>query len=325
MSVHVQGSNIGEAWLASLEALSRNHWDIVNLTVTIENPAVEDLGIRRTLELELARRVRANVKPAPQSVHTVANTIFPLSLYVAGREDAAQRFFEAAIAGQRSRHGTSARWGTYIGRLLDYPGPKGRANQLKLLLAQLRAEGTQWKDRYELAVSIPAEDGPPDPDDGWLDTAGAAVSDWSLSMGARPAPPSKGAERHAARSLTDLRTISDPHSDHHARGGPCLAHISLTMIDERLHMTALYRRQSYVSRAYGNFLGLARLQHFLAAESAHQVGELMVVATHAEADGTGRRNLLGAASAARGESRAIEFQARELGASWRDLDLPQVS
>src|SRR4051794_10990498 len=211
MSVHVRGSNIGEAWLASFEALNEHRWDLVNLTVTIDDPCVEDLGVRRALELELARRLRAGVQPAPQSLHTVANTIFPLSLYVPGRGDAAQRFFDAAIAGQRSRHGASARWGTYIGRFLDYPGPKGRANQLELVLAQLRSEGAQWKDRYELAVSIPAEDGPPDPNDEWQDIAGTATSNGSLSRNTRPVQRlGSGAERQAARSLTDLRVISDP-------------------------------------------------------------------------------------------------------------------
>jgi hypothetical protein len=311
MSVHVRGSNIGEAWLASFGALSEHRWDLVNLTVTIDDPCVEDLGIRRALELELARRLRAGVQPAPQSVHTVANTIFPLSLYVPGRGDAAQRFFDAAIAGQRSRHGSSARWGTYIGRFLDYPGPKGRANQLELLLTQLRTDGAQWKDRYELAASIPDQDGPPDPDDQWLEPAATG------SAASRP--------RRSAAAVHDLRVISDPRSDHHARGGPCLAHVSLTMIEDRLHMTAMYRRQSYVARAYGNFLGLARLQHFLAAESGHEVGELMIVATHAEAEGTGRSGLLAAASTAHSDIQPIEVHARGLGRSWRDLDLPQVS
>lgn len=310
MSVHVRGSNIGEAWLASLAALSEHRWDLVNLTVTIDDPSAEDLGVRRVLELELARRVHAGDRPAPQSVHTVANTLFPISLYVPGRADAAQRFFDAAIAGQRSRHGTSARWGTYIGRFLDYPGPKGKANQLDLLLRQLRSDGAQWKDRYELAASIPDRDGPPDEDDQWLESQATAGNSRS---------------RRSATPAHDLRVISDPRSDHHARGGPCLSHVSLTMIEGRLHMTALYRRQSYVARAYGNFLGLARLQHFLALESGHGIGELMIVATHAEAEGTGRGDLLAAASSAPSDIQPIEVQARGLGRSWRDLDLPRVS
>jgi len=301
MSVHVKACDIGGAWLAAVDALSRSHWDAVNLTVTITDPQTEDLGIREALEAELGRRLRTNVQPAPQSVHTVANTIFPVSLYVPGREDSVARFFEAALAGQRSRHGTSARWGTYIGRLLDYPGRKGPANQVELLLNQLRADGAQWKDRYELALTIPDHDRPPDPDDQWLEQ------------------PRRSTAAH------DLRVIADPRSDHHARGGPCLAHISLTRTDGRMHMTALYRRQTYVSRAYGNFLGLARLLTFLARESNHDVGELMIIASHAEADGSGRTALLSAAHTAQGGIHPIEAQARPLGASWRDLELPDVS
>jgi hypothetical protein len=321
MSVHVSGDNVGEAWLASLEALSHCHWDAINLTVTINDPTTEDLGIRRALEAELARRLRGNAQPAPQSVHTVANTIFPLSLYVPGRNDSAARFFDAAIAGQRSRHGSSARWGTYIGRLVDYPGPKGKANQLELLLAQLRAGGSQWKDRYELAVTIPDRDGPADPDDQWSEPATAFTRTKTTRQRA-----SAPADADEVRSGThDLRVISDPRSDHHARGGPCLSHISLTMIDSHLHMTALYRRQSYISRAYGNVLGLARLLHFLATESDHQVGELMIVASHAEADGAGCAAVLASATSAQRDVHPIEVQSRVLGASWRDLELPEVS
>ena len=325
MSVHVSGGDIGAAWLASLEALSHTHWEAVNLTVTINDPASEDLGIRRALEAELARRLRGNAQPAPQSVHTVANTIFPVSLYVPGRDDSAARFFDAAIAGQRSRHGSTARWGTYIGRLLDYPGPKGKANQLELLLNQLRAGGSQWKDRYELAVTIPDHDGPADSDDQWREPATAAPSALTRTRTTRQRASGPADPEQVGSGAHDLRVISDPRSDHHARGGPCLSHISLTMIDARLHMTALYRRQSYISRAYGNFLGLARLQQFLATESDHQVGELMIVASHAEADGAGCAPVMASATAAQGDVHPIEVQSRALGASWRDLELPQVS
>lgn len=305
MSVHVLAHDLGGAWLSAFEALVAGRGDLVNLTVTVTTPLIEDVGVRGAVEAELARRRARGAEPTPQSVHTVANTIFPISLYAPGRPNAADRFFTAAVCGQRSRHGTSARWGTYVGRLVDYPGPKGRANQLELVVKQLKSAGAAWKDRYELAVTVPDYDGPADPEDLWLDT-----------------PRSQQGQ---AASVRDLRVIADTRSDHHARGGPCLAHLSLTLFDGRLNMTALYRRQSYVARAYGNFVGLARLLHFLATEGGHEVGELMIVASHAEIDGGRRQELLRAAHQRQGRLQPVEVQARPFGASWRDLELPAMS
>lgn len=50
--------------------------------------------------------------------------------------------------------------------------------------------------------------------------------------------------------------------DRRRRGGPFLAHVSLTSVDGSLHLAALHRRHHYLARAYGNFLGLARLRNF---------------------------------------------------------------
>jgi thymidylate synthase len=67
---------------------------------------------------------------------------------------------------------------------------------------------------------------------------------------------------------------------------PCLAHLSLHLHDRRLHLQAVYRNEYLVGRAYGNFLGLAQLQSYIAGAVGLDVGELMVTAGHAELDGT---------------------------------------
>jgi hypothetical protein len=86
--------------------------------------------------------------------------------------------------------------------------------------------------------------------------------------------------------------VYDPLDDANVRMGfPCLSHISLKLDphERLLHLTALYRNQQYIERAYGNFLGLARLQAFVATEAELQVGELVCHATHAEIDHLGKR------------------------------------
>jgi len=72
--------------------------------------------------------------------------------------------------------------------------------------------------------------------------------------------------------------------DRRVRGFPCLVHIDLTLFGGRLSMAAVYRHQYLVTKAYGNLLGLTRLQAFLAQQSGYELGELVVHATMADAE-----------------------------------------
>lgn len=66
-------------------------------------------------------------------------------------------------------------------------------------------------------------------------------------------------------------------------GGPCLSHISFKAErGGKLHLTAVYRLHYYVQRAYGNLLGLARLQTFVAEQAGLTVGSLVCHSTRAE-------------------------------------------
>lgn len=296
MSVHVSGSNISDAWLNAVEELvSCRGAQAINFTVTVENPGLEVPPVRRALDIEVARLRDSGRLGFNKSVHTVANTIFPISLYRHGRPDA---FYKSALIGQSGRNGDLTSWGpnagTYAARLLRYPThDRGEFNQLKRILEFLNDE-TTWRDRYEIAfTSEPTDD-----------------------------------ELAAARFASASTFV--PAYDQAARGGQCLSHVSLTVSEGKLSMTALYRHQTYISRAYGNFLGLARLMHFLVKESAKnlEVGELMVVASHAEIDSgaRGAATTLVASSAATdlaGGAVPIEWQSRAFGSSWSDLDLPE--
>lgn len=94
---------------------------------------------------------------------------------------------------------------------------------------------------------------------------------------------------HALRCAYEL-AVYDPAEDARVRMGfPCLSHVSIKMdpAAHLVHLTALYRNQRYIERAYGNFLGLARLQAFIAREAGLEVGELVCHATHAQIDHLG--------------------------------------
>lgn len=49
-------------------------------------------------------------------------------------------------------------------------------------------------------------------------------------------------------------------------------------------LTALYRNHYYVARGLGNFIGLGRLQEFIAYQASVPVGPLTCISTHAEVD-----------------------------------------
>lgn len=110
-----------------------------------------------------------------------------------------------------------------------------------------------------------------------------------------------------------------------------MSHLSLNLSDGKLSMVALYRHQTYVSRAYGNLLGLARLMRFLAAECTKdlQVGELMVVASHAEIEQSARGSIASlldpTTNGATGAVGDIEWHGRPFGSAWSDLELPSIA
>jgi hypothetical protein len=69
------------------------------------------------------------------------------------------------------------------------------------------------------------------------------------------------------------------------RGQPCLSHLSFKVYhDGTLTLCGIYRSHFYISKAFGNFIGLAQLQSFVAAETGLAVGPLICYSTHARID-----------------------------------------
>jgi thymidylate synthase len=73
--------------------------------------------------------------------------------------------------------------------------------------------------------------------------------------------------------------------DTNAMSFPCLAHLSFHLHERRLHQQAVYRNEYLVGRAYGNYLGLAQLQAYIAKACGVEVGEFLVTIGHVELDG----------------------------------------
>ena len=65
----------------------------------------------------------------------------------------------------------------------------------------------------------------------------------------------------------------------------CLSFLSFKLTSEhRLLLTAVYRNHTYIAPGLGNFIGLGRLQAFVAQQSGATLGSLTCVSTHAEID-----------------------------------------
>jgi hypothetical protein len=81
-------------------------------------------------------------------------------------------------------------------------------------------------------------------------------------------------------------TIYDPARDAgKVSNRQCLSFLSFKLTDAKvLLLTVMYRNHAYVARGLGNFLGLGRLQAFVAAQSGAKLGSLTCISTHAMID-----------------------------------------
>jgi hypothetical protein len=76
-------------------------------------------------------------------------------------------------------------------------------------------------------------------------------------------------ERDGVRDSMLQAAVFDPRRDHTKSallGFPCLQHVSFVPTGEGLVMNAFYATQQLFNKAYGNYLGLARLCAFMAKE-----------------------------------------------------------
>lgn len=258
MAQFVNKPTLSHAWLAALGATLDAGGKDVHLVAQWRG-VEEDPGVRKLVDRFLAARRREYLAAKGErrqwtvwSVETVANTIFPIDLYLPEKgDDAIQLFTEFYLEGREFSRSVSPE-GEYCERLVAWPGPDGPINQLEVLAAKLR----KVRDRN-------------------VGGRGSLSSDYELGV-AHPA------------DAFDLR-IQAPGLNTSPYGFPCLSHVSVTIHHGELHLAAMYRNQHLVRKGYGNYLGLARLGSALAHEAGLPLGEVMVTATHADAEvGTAR-------------------------------------
>jgi hypothetical protein len=200
------------------------------------------------------------------SVSTVASTLFPSNLYpdpglvwhpdLAKADQqrldlAAEDLYEAyrtALPMIRTAHGNSH--GTYFGRLVSWPGKTSDGyNQLAVRVHQLRMQrrlGRAITNAADMVLDGPAEQA-------------TEIEDQGETTG---------------------QTLQIYHShDERTQAFPCLVHVDISVLDNRLSLLAVYRHWHLITKALGNLIGLSRLQHFLAQQTGYEVGEMVVHGT----------------------------------------------
>lgn len=266
MSKYVEPqANISTSWLETLKHVHDAGGRAVHVLSTVLDPTAADSpGIRAIVDEHLSVGMRGKVRIQP--VDTVAGTIFsPLyrspgfkwSPDLSAEDKAALNSAASALYQRYSKmlpHLTKFRansHGTYFGRMVSWPGKAGGGvNQVQDRIDALRSLRKRNVKTFNAA-----------------DIAVGHESAWE-PLAKDDAP---GLQIYAA-------------TDRRSRGFPCLVHVDLSLFQGRLNLIATYRHQYLITKAYGNMVGLARLQSFIAEQSGYEVGELAIMATMADAE-----------------------------------------
>jgi hypothetical protein len=244
MAIFVSEKDVSTAWVAALDTLVTNGGDAVNLVVAIGDPIAEHEGVRQILDRFIGDRRRAK-RHSVELVSTVANTLFPEAWYVPER--LGEDAAEHLYELERSTRQVSRRRnprGTYFERMVAWPGPQNEEFN-QLDQAVRRLRSAQERGHQR----------------GHEYEVGLVMP----------------ADEIAAPVLVSGK-------DRNTRGFPCLSHLSFSLLHGVVHLLAVYRSHDFISRGYGNYLGLGRVLHFVAQESGLPAGELTCVSASATAE-----------------------------------------
>lgn len=253
------GGTLSEAWLATVAGVDAASGQKLFHTLTrVGRPGEETEDIRQGVDrLLLSKKL--------SSVETVANTIFPAAMAsrCASQGELAERY-RALYPSLRRFPGNGA--GTYFGRMVAFPSVLRDEpfDQLGKIIDRLRQQLTHpgpMSTPYQL--NIEAADPAIDPSTGPGDDTDGSGDDGGL-----PAAP--------------VYTISD----NSTRGFPCMSFVHFQTDGHNLHAYAHYRYEYLIEKGYGNYLGLARLQRYMADQVALRAGVLTISTGRAHVDAT---------------------------------------
>jgi hypothetical protein len=128
------------------------HQEAYNVLIDVENPYSATVSSHPGMAV-----VDAFLKQHAKPVETVANTIFPASLYARHGAPAFFRVFSERVLPKVRR---GKRWsGFYFERMIAFPVPAGEApNQLWSIIERMRSVSVRSNNRFELSLFDPARD-----------------------------------------------------------------------------------------------------------------------------------------------------------------------
>lgn len=241
---------LDEAWMAALGAVNpARDGRAINLALSIRYPSA---GHSDRVEAELDSVLASHGK---HSVRTVANTLFPSRLYRSPADDWRVGMGEEELRPiEDAANNLFERYLEMLPTLMTLPANSAGTYFSRMITWPGKPGGVNQLERRIHFLRVARENGR------------AAHSASDIQIDTVP-----GIEIYAA-------------TDERQEGFPCLSHISLTAMDGRLSMNAVYRHWHLITRAYGNLIGLSELLAFLAQQSGFEVGELMVTATKANTE-----------------------------------------
>lgn len=231
---YIIDNNLTYAWGKALSLLlAPGVKEVQPLFITINNiennTPKEDLTVRANLDKILVQRKKNNC-------HTVANTVFPKSLWNPNKNrELLFTRFKKIYPLILKNDTTGKKYGRYFNRMIRFGTTN--VNQLDHLI----------KTRVE-----------------------------------------KKNNRRSALQASIFDPLLD-HTDQRMRGFPCLQQVSFAPLDNgKLSVTGYYPYQYIFDRAYGNYLGLCWLGHFVAHELGMELGVMNCVAGIADLGGIGK-------------------------------------
>jgi hypothetical protein len=226
----INEANLSLAWARMFVRLAeRSDAELAPLVVSVtgfkDGEAMEDETVRQSLDACLEATER-------QCVNTVANTIFPQSLWLMAK-------------GNRKEF-----YATYLENLPSYVAMAPSKNGRGLYFARLIA----FYSNPRTGERLP-----------YVPTGGEVDDGNQLEFIIENC-------RAKTRRTMFQASIFDPLRDHtraNQLGFPCLQHVSFVpdFVAKTLKLNAFYASQQAPDRAYGNFLGLCRLGAFVAHEA----------------------------------------------------------
>jgi hypothetical protein len=252
--------SLEEAWLGVLEAAEATRdGRLLHAVLSITNPMAPLPEVVAANDARLLPR-------GDHTVDTVANTLFPANLYSPPALDylpdlqaAEVQLLDTAADDLYSCYRDMLpelcgfdgnERGTYFGRLVSWPGKSSDGyNQLKRRIQQLRSH----RNRGDSAAN---------------------AADFTL----------EGVAEIESSTIESIGLQMYKSDDERQMAFPCLVHIDVSVVGNRISLMAVYRHWHLVHKAYGNLIGLTRLLHFLSQQTGYDPGELLIHATVANAE-----------------------------------------